>query len=350
MSIRTIRETILDEASSPAALRDALDAFCRLCAEVTGIWPDRSFDAWAGDALLESGVAINPRAAAHCVVDYQRSVVFIRGVQAALNALRLRFPETPLQLLYAGCGPYATLLLPLLGQYSPGALTVQLLDFHQRSLDSVKLLLDHFGLSAHDVQTIKADACCYQHPQSLHLVIAEVMQKSLEQEPQFAVTANLAPQLCPGGVFIPQRIEVSLCVADLQQEEMFFRQTTGGQGSTGLANKPERHLVDKVLTLSRGCAKAQLQHARARPGGSQLALEPVTVAMPSVPRGAQLDAALFTQIRVFEGYELEAYDSEITLPLKCHELSPIVAGARYTVTYQLGSYPTFNFENLGQGA
>lgn len=349
MNICRIRETILDEASPAAALREALDAFCRLCAEVTDIWPDRSFDAWAGDALLESGVAINPQAAAHCVADYQRSVVFIRGVHAAVDALSLRFPDTPLRVLYAGCGPYATLLLPLLGNYSPGSLTVHLLDYHQRSLDSVRLLLDYFGLSGHEIQTVRADACLYKHPDPLHLVIAEVMQKSLEQEPQFAVTANLAPQLCSGGVFIPQRIDVSLCLADLQQEEMLLRQATR-QGGTGLAENPGRHIVNKVLSLSPECANEQLQQAQVRAGGSKPELEPVTVAMPPLPDDAQLDAALFTQICVFEGYELQPYDSQITLPLKCHELSPVVSGALYRVSYQLGSYPTFSFEYQGKAS
>ena len=145
MNINAIGDTILDETSSPEALREALDAFVLLCSEVTGIRADPSFDAWAEDSMLDNGVAINPRAAAHCAVDYQRSVIFIRGVNAAISSLRLHFSDTPLEILYAGCGPWATLLLPLLGRFPPDEFTLYLLDFHQRSLDSVKLLLAHFG-------------------------------------------------------------------------------------------------------------------------------------------------------------------------------------------------------------
>ena len=108
MNIDAICDTILDVSSSPEELRFALDTFTQQCSEISDIQPDPSFDAWAEDSLLDSGVAINPNAAAHCALDYQRSVVFIRGVYAAIKTLKLRFPETPLELLYAGCGPFAT--------------------------------------------------------------------------------------------------------------------------------------------------------------------------------------------------------------------------------------------------
>lgn len=324
MNINAIRDTVLDEASSPQELREALDAFVMLCSEVTNIRPDPSFDAWAEDSLLDNGVAINPEAAAHCAVDYQRTVVFIRGVNAAINTLRLRFSGTPLEILYAGCGPFGTLLLPLLGKYSPGDFKLYLLDFHQRSLDSVKRLLTHFGFFPHAVQTIKADACSYKHPGKLHLVVAETMQKSLEQEPQFAVTANLASQLWPKGVFIPQRIDVVLCLADLD---------------TGAARYP----LATVCTLSPERASDQMQQAQTNSDKRGLQLEPTIVVIPRRADIGRFDAALFTRICVFRQYRLKDYESQVTLPLKCYEILPLAGGERYRVSYQLGSYPKFRF-------
>jgi hypothetical protein len=347
MNINTISDTILDETSSAEELRGALDAFVLLCSGVTKIRPDPSFDAWAEDSLLDNGVAINPQAAAHCAVDYERSVVFIRGVYAAINALRLRFPDDPLEILYAGCGPFATLLLPLLGKFPPGAFKLNLLDFHQRSLDSVQLLLAHFEFRGHTVQTIKGDACHYKHAGKLHLVIAETMQKSLEQEPQFAVTANLAPQLWATGVFIPQRIDVVLCLADLEQEKKLLGQSrkTGGND---LEKGAERHPLATVCTLCPEKAFDQMQLARTNSGKMGPQLEPTIIVIPGMAGIARLDAALFTRICVFEQYWLKDYESQITLPLKCHELLPLVGGERYRVTYQLGGYPKFNFERLGK--
>lgn len=345
MNINTISDTILDETSSPEELREALDAFVLVCSEVTNIRPDPSFDAWAEDSLLDNGVAINPQAAAHCAVDYERSVVFIRGVYAAINALRLRFPDTRLEILYAGCGPFATLLLPLLGKLPPGELKVYLLDCHQRSLDSVKLLLTHFGLCTHSVQTIKSDACNYKHPGKLHLVIAETMQKSLEQEPQFAVTANLAPQLWPSGVFIPQRIDVALELADLEHERDLFDKSQKN-GRVDLEKGAKRYPLARVCTLSPERAFDQMRLAQTNSDKTGPQLEPTIVVIPGMIDIARFDAALFTRICVFEEYRLKDYESQITLPLKCHELLPLVGGERYRVSYQLGSYPRFSFERL----
>jgi hypothetical protein len=345
MNINSISDIILNETSSPGELRDALNAFVLLCGDISGIRPDASFDAWAGDSLLNSGVAINPQAAAHCAVDYQRSVIFIRGVHAAINTLKLRFPDIPLEILYAGCGPFATLLLPLLGKFTPGELRIYMLDIHQRSLDSVELLLAHFGYGAHAVRIIQDDACHYKHPGKLHLVIAETMQKSLEQEPQFAVTANLAPQLWPTGVFIPQRIEVALYLADLAHEKELICQSQQIDREA-LEKSGSRYPIAKVCTLAPECASAQIRKAQHNAHTTRLALEPITVAIPELADITRFDATLFTRISVFEQYRLEDYESEITLPLRCHELAPLAGGERYRVSYQLGSYPTFNFERL----
>ncbi|MEP4485098.1 hypothetical protein [Marinobacter alexandrii] len=348
MNLNRIRDALLDEAASREQLHSALDTFSAICSQTTGVRADPSFDAWADDAFLENGVAINPQAAAHCVKDYARSVAFIRGVSAAIETLQLRFPDTSLEILYAGCGPFATLVLPLLGRFTPGDLSLHLLDVHQRSLDSVSLLIEEFGLGAHNIQLIKADACNYDHPRALHLVVAETMQKSLEQEPQFAVTANLAPQLHAEGVFIPQRIEVRLCLADIELEQALIAQAQ--KESCLEPDNPTRDVTRYSLgilcNLSAEQAFDQMQAARVNVNGEAPALQPTIVEIPRLKGVAELDAALFTRIDVFEQYALEDYESQITLPLRCAELSPLVVGERYRIVYQFGNYPKFDFERI----
>ena len=338
MKLKHIADTLLDEASSPARLRATLNAFMQLCTEIGGVVPDRSFNAWAGDSLLKDGVAISPEAAAHCVHDTQRSVVFIRAAFAAIKAAQKRFTNGPIDILYAGCGPFATILLPLLGRFNPDELTVHLLDIHQRSLDSVALLIKHCGLQAHRISYIQADACHYQHPNNPHVIIAETMQKSLEQEPQFAVTANLAPQLQANGIFIPQKVEVALCLAKLEDETAAFKRGDALDPSA-LVEAGNRHPLATVLCLTPEHAP-RLRHEASLSHGS-LALNPIHVTIPATAHLDDFDAALFTRVQAFESHRLLDYESEITLPLRCSELMPLQAGDRYSISLQIGRYPKF---------
>jgi hypothetical protein len=345
MNLNDIGLIILDETSAPEALRAALDAFVELCVGITGIQPDVSFDAWADDSMLPSGVAINPKAAAHCAVDYQRSIVFIRSVYAAITTMKADYPDTNLQVLYAGCGPYATLLLPLLDRFSGRGLNITLLDIHQQSLDSVALLLEQFGCSRHSIQLINCDACDYQPTQQFHLILSETMQKSLEQEPQFAITANLAPHLVAGGVFIPQCIEVELYLANLANEKVLIDRLPK-LARIGLKTAKQRHHLATVLTLAPERAAHQLLTAQYRARTDKLELAPTIVDIPILPDVAALDLVFFTRICVFKQYKLEDYECEITLPLKYYGLPTLSGGERFDVSYQLGSYPKFNIEPL----
>ncbi len=341
MKLSTICDIILDEASSSEILRAALDNWVHLCSEVTQVYPNPSFDAWAEDSLLAQGVAINPEAAALCALDYIRSVAFIRGIYAAVNAFRLKTLGRPIEILYAGCGPYGTLVLPLLHKFTAGELKLYMLDVHQSSLDSVTCLLNHFELTAHAVKPIRADACHYQHLGVLDLVIAETMQKSLEQEPQFAVTANLAAQLSDDAVFIPQSIEVVLCLANLRKEKSFMKGPSNGQNPAY-----KREELATLCTLTAQTARAQMSLIKAHRGAEPLAVFKTTIVIPELADDADFDAVLCTRICVFQQYSLNDYDSQITLPQQCYELSSLQSGDQYHVSYTTGGYPKFNFDKL----
>ncbi len=352
-SLVAITETLLDESSSSRSLYSALDSFSQCCSDVTGIVPDRSFDGWAEDSFLDNGVAINPQAAAFCIKDYQRSVVFIRGAYAAINVARERFPDSAIKILYAGCGPFATLLLPLLLKFKPDELDIYLLDIHQQSLDSVSQLVSYFGFSGHAITLIQGDACSYQHSTPLNLIIAETMQKSLEQEPQFAVTANLAPQLYPQGIFIPEKIEVLMCLAHWDREKETYKQCNEIDHES-LIKAGSRHLLGSIFTLLPELAQAQMlgaiNNGRTSNNDSTAMheLSSVNIQIPALETELleRYDALMLTRINVFGQYILKDYESEITLPYKCYELTPLKAGDEYKVCYKLGKYPRFNLTRL----
>jgi hypothetical protein len=322
-TLARICDTVLNECSSAVQLQSALKQFASLCSDISGIKADPGFHAWSEDAHLQAGVAINPQAAAHCVSDYQRSVIFIRALQAAIETLKYRFPGSPLKLLYAGCGPYATLLLPLLTRHQANTLHITLLDIHPQALNSVDTLLQQLGFDVFDINTVQADACTYHYPTEqgqVQLIISETMQKSLEQEPQFSVTANLAPQLQTGGVFIPERIEVKLALKNRHNNS---------------------HDVCQLMQLEASAAsiaQALMPQDFTLPDKAQLAAfeTPIELCEP----------VIYTRLDVYQNYTLEHHNAEITLPAPCPDLKPLQAGQHFRVAYIVSSYPRFEFERI----
>ena len=348
MTLKQFCAIILDESSSGDSLERALNEFMQQCSRAGGILPDVSFSAWAGDTFLDNGVAINPEAAAHCVKDYQRTVVFLRGIDAAIRSAISRFPNTRIRILYAGCGPFATLLLPLLTNFKESAFDIQLIDIHQRSLDSAAAVARHFGLSDYHMQTTRADASSYRHADKFHLIIAETMQKSLEQEPQYAVTANLAPQLVAGGIFIPEKIVVELRLAPIGLEQAILGST--GSPDTGVLSSRQAGQLPIASLLELSPEMFVVSSNPDEPDKSKVSATDhrLQFEIPASSHLDELEAFTFTRVQVFSHYWLHDNAAEITLPRRCDELLPLVAGARFEVSYDRGSYPRFNFNPVAE--
>lgn len=159
---------------------------------------------------VDGGVALSSRHALDCLDDPLRTVRFIAGAYTALRDTLSTIEHRPLQVVYAGCGPGAPLLLPFLHEFDKDELEITLLDLNTTSMQSVKQLIDHLELQEYFRSFELVDAITYQHPKELglHFVISETMDKGFTREPQIRVTQNMAAQLHPDGVFIPEAIEL----------------------------------------------------------------------------------------------------------------------------------------------
>jgi hypothetical protein len=167
-----------------------------------------------GSTLLDSGLALSPAEAALCARQPLRTIVFIRAVLAAIETAAAT-AAGPVRVLYAGCGPYAPLALPLMALLGPQRAVFTLLDIHAESLRHVRALVGGLGLDACVDACVQADATRHRIDPARppHVIVSETMNAALRTEPQVAIARHLAGQ-APDALLVPERVIVSACLLD----------------------------------------------------------------------------------------------------------------------------------------
>jgi len=333
--LTTITDMLLDPESDPAQLREAVTALHDLCATIVGLGPDADGGEADRETRLDEGRALAPRDAARCVLDLARTSAFLRGSHDAVTALLERFDDRPINLLYAGCGPFAPLALPLTTRFSPDELSITFVDAHAISTKAVEGLLEAFDAAAWCASVRCGDAKAHVHPASgdLHMVIIETMQKALEHEPQVALTGALAPQLVEGGILVPQRIRLSACLADIGAEFAFSDSETSTPGRRRLDLGPILELGSDGLKF----------HGEMGDG-----TEPPTAATFVIPHEVARfpDLMVRTTVEVFGDHRLDDYDSGITYPTVIHTVGRLHPGDRLEMSYETGPFPGLRVRRL----
>lgn len=272
------------------------------------------------DIMLPSGKAISPIKAAFCLVEIQRTAVFIRGINKAIAQLQASFPGERIHILYAGCGPYATLLTPFTTRFTPGELAFHLLDINEISLTAAKKLYKALELEDYVAEWICADATTYQLPkdQTIHMVISETMLNALRKEPQVDIMLNLIPQMHEKALFIPQTITVTAQLLDNRKEmdraiEPYLI--------------PERMNLGTLYTIGREEYQPPQQ---------------VTIEIPQEIQNFK-NLNLLTDIITFENERLSAYESSLNMPVRIQNVSGH-EGRKLIFNYERGEKPGFKYE------
>ena len=157
-----ITRKILDPGKTLIDLIFQAQALSTFFESVTQFSIDPTRDIATGETRLDSGLAISPTLAAMCIRESFRTLAFIRGLAASISdALH---PNRPVRVLYAGCGPFALLAVPLMTVFPGKQATFTLLDIHQECVDSVLSLVNALGLSSHLDGAVCGDATLYEIP------------------------------------------------------------------------------------------------------------------------------------------------------------------------------------------
>ncbi len=278
------------------------------------------------DLFLENGKALGPGSAALCLLDFMRTRQFIRGIQAAIDDRMKAKSLSPLILLYAGIGPFASLLTPICSLYSPEQIQLVLLEFNPYSYKTALRLFNKLELDSFLLHHELADACNWKIPDHLQpdILISETMNKSLEKEPQVKLVSHLIAQCNLDPILIPAVITISAALIEKRfniPDNIFYL--------------TELIRFDKKMAASIGNGERGLNFFN----------EGVIVDLPA-DKKSYTDFCLVTEIEVYEGIKILSGESAISLSVRISSLDKILLPARLLFQYEFGNNPGFHFTKM----
>lgn len=331
--LKNIAQAILNPEKEFIDLLPETQALRDLFERLTHFHTDSEGGIGAGQTRLESGLAISPTLAAMCIRELFRTPAFIRGLGDAIR--ESINPDRPVRVLYAGCGPYALLALPLMTLFSKGQVVFTLLDIHQDCLDDAMKLIGSFGFSDCVDECLCVDATTYRIPadKKPDVIVSETMSVALHNEPQVSIARNLLSQ-APDAKMVPQQVSVEACMLNLAKEHVFM--PADFVGEFPLPNR-DRLYLGKIFELDADNIRRWEDIDGDRlPAGR--------VKIPS-PLETRYRPYLLTKIIVYGDTCLLDYDCSLTIPRRLR--GNIEAGDDLQFHYQLGSDPELRFEKAG---
>ncbi len=158
---------------------------------------------------FDNGHALGSHWAFTCIKDIIRTRQFIRGINKAFEDVFT--VKDSIDILYAGTGPYAALLLPFIAKYTTKNIRYTLLEVNPLSFQVLEKLISKLHLDSAQISLVQTDATKYKiESRSPDIVISETMQRLLSKEQQVPIYYNLMNQVTPKPIFIPEKIEIVL--------------------------------------------------------------------------------------------------------------------------------------------
>jgi predicted RNA methylase len=295
-SVQQATQNILDCADDFLIMKQSVDTLYNVFSRITGVSPAQI--GTDKDIMLPSGKAISPSAAAHCLLEMKRTAVFLRGIHQAIQQKLNNKTEEPVRILYAGTGPYGTLVIPLLHRFTPQEIQVDLLDINPASLEALQKLIDELQLNDYIGSACCKDATTFTLSRNYDIAISETMLACLKNEPQVAVMQNIIPQLQPEAIFIPEEICIDAALTNPKMEQerfLYYEDEPPPFRRIGLGN---------VFTVNKQNLDTDLMQK--------------TIEIPDEKDFPVLK--LFTTVKVFGSEQLSENDSSITLPVNFYDL------------------------------
>ncbi len=330
-TIQALTSYLMDSHIDPMHEESIIDRMHEMLSEMAIV---SGFDGeleWQNDLQASSGMAISVNEAARCLLDYRRTGQFLRGIHQAILDARQKYPGETIEVLYAGCGPYAPFLTLVAPFFTPKEVQFTLIEINDESLSVAENLIQEMELGAYLRESFHADAILLKlpDPKRYHILFSETMDTALEREPIVSILLNLLPQLREGVFVLPRNVTV---------EGVFYREKDLSKGLDGLwdpANQDKGYSIGTVMDLEEA-----LGTYLSMPPPPDLIFHELQLKMP--PAEWRVYFALQTTVEVWEGYTLYKNESDIT-DLRVRKLDDLPPCEYINFEYALVDEPVLTF-------
>lgn len=309
-------------------LTEAINDFKRITQELSTI--NINEESNKKDVYLNNGKALGTTWAAMCIDDILRTKKFIKGIFKAIDSLKAK-QNKPIHILYAGTGPYATLLLPILATYSQQEIKVTLVEINKESFNSMKQIISLLGLNEHVISYENEDATTLnistQTP--IDIIVSETLQCGLVKEQQVPITINLLNQVGRNTILIPEMLALDVCLMNYNAFKNRTSETKENDYCLVLDRLIEiNNKSNKVFNLDLNDSSTQI-----------LAEKIITID----PKNTTLYETLFlvTRITVFGDEKILINESGLTVPIFLDEFSNLKEEKTFKISYKVDAEPGY---------
>ena len=336
--LRTYTQVLLKPEIRYDELKTAVDNMYDLYLETSELVEDDKTSRQA--VYLPTGKAIDSFEAGMCVKEFMRTKKFIAGIYSAILDAQERFPNQRIHIMYAGTGPFGTLMLPMTGLFTSSQIKFTLLEINKNSIDCLKRVITKFDVWDYVEDIIETDASTYRKTKEepIHMLITETMQKALRKEPHVSITLNLVDQIHENGILIPQNISIDAVLFD-QSRNM---QRMFGENEAAYDYYKS---IGRVIEFNMSLAK---KHTRA----FQLSRQDYTLPKVSMTLPEKVDKRfsainLMTEIQVYKDHVLSYYECSLNLPEKLLAIENLShLPERLELQYKISDMPRFEIVSV----
>ncbi|MFT7072371.1 MAG: putative RNA methylase [Patiriisocius sp.] len=239
------------------------------------------------------GKALGLNFAAQCLLDYKRTLQFLKAIYRAILEKQKNRPGETIKIFYAGCGPYAPFITLIASLFTKEELRFSVLEINEKSLDSAKKLIHSMGLSGYVQEFHLADAVTFKIPDpgSFHILISETLDALLYRECYVPILFNLLPQFNKNSTVIPENVLINLSLTSHSKED----------------NADEEHKVGAVFNVRE--ALSSLGHASHIPAK----LPEKRVDLRALAKEGFENILLETQVHIYDDIWLHRNESSLTV-------------------------------------